>query len=101
VYSRKQLAIPTPEFYAFYNGKESYSDNSVLKLSDAFIQKHDKYALELSVKVININYDKGSRILKSCKPLELTVQVLNINKDKGNKILKTPMFFVKQKSETF
>ena len=68
-YSRKQLAIPTPEFYAFYNGKESYSDNSVLKLSDAFIQKHDKYALELSVKVININYDKGSRILKSCKPL--------------------------------
>ena len=36
---------------------------------DAFIQKHDKYALELSVKVININYDKGSRILKSCKPL--------------------------------
>ncbi|WP_039925812.1 Rpn family recombination-promoting nuclease/putative transposase [Treponema vincentii] len=69
-YSRKQLAIPTPEFYVFYNGKEAYSDNSVLKLSDAFTQKQDEYALELSVKVININYDKGSPILKSSKPLE-------------------------------
>ena len=69
-YSRKQLAIPTPEFYVFYNGKEAYSDNSVLKLSDAFTQKHDEYALELSVKVININYDKGSPILKISKPLE-------------------------------
>ena len=69
-YSRKQLAIPTPEFYVFYNGKEAYSDNSVLELSDAFTQKHDEYALELSVKVININYDKGSPILKISKPLE-------------------------------
>ena len=69
-YSRKQLAIPTPEFYAFYNGKESYTDKRLLKLSDAFTQKHDEYALELSVKVININYDKESQILKSCKPLE-------------------------------
>ena len=69
-YSRKQLVIPTPEFYVFYNGKEAYSDNSVLKLSDAFTQKQDEYVLELSVKVININYDKGSPILKSSKPLE-------------------------------
>ena len=68
-YSRKQLAIPTPEFYVFYNGKELYTD-SVLKLSDSFAQKHDEYALELSVKVININYDKENKILKSCKPLE-------------------------------
>ena len=69
-YSRKQLVIPTPEFYVFYNGKEAYSDNSVLKLSDAFTQKQDEYVLELSVKVININYDKGSPILKSSEPLE-------------------------------
>ena len=68
-YSRKQLAIPTPEFYVFYNGKELYTD-SVLKLSDSFAQKHDEYALELSVKVININYDKGSPILKSSELLE-------------------------------
>ncbi|MFC1238608.1 Rpn family recombination-promoting nuclease/putative transposase [Treponema vincentii] len=69
-YSRKQLAIPTPEFFVFYNGKEPYTDKRLLKLSDSFTQKQDEYALELSVKVININYDKESKILKHCKPLE-------------------------------
>ena len=69
-YSRKQLAIPTPEFYVFYNGKEPYRGDSLLKLSDSFTQTHDEYALELSVKVVNINYDKASEILKLCKPLK-------------------------------
>ena len=69
-YSRKQLAIPTPEFYVFYNGKEPYRGDSLLKLSDSFTQKHNEYALELSVKVVNINYDKASEILKRCKPLK-------------------------------
>ena len=69
-YSRKQLAIPTPEFYVFYNGKQPYTTNSVLKLSDSFTQTHDEYALELSVKVVNINYDKASEILERCKPLK-------------------------------
>ena len=69
-YSRKLLNIPTPEFYVFYNGKQPYSTNSVLKLSDSFTQKHNEYALELSVKVVNINYDKASEILKLCKPLK-------------------------------
>ena len=69
-YSRKQLAIPTPEFYVFYNGKELYRSDSLLKLSDSFTQKHNEYALELSVKVVNINYDKASEILERCKPLK-------------------------------
>nr|WP_314994068.1 Rpn family recombination-promoting nuclease/putative transposase [uncultured Treponema sp.] len=69
-YSRKQLAIPTPEFYVFYNGKEPYTGKELLKLSDSFSQKHDEYALELSVKVVNINYDKGNYILQQCKILE-------------------------------
>ena len=69
-YSRKQLAIPTPEFYVFYNGKEPYRGDSLLKLSDSFTQKHNEYALELSVKVVNINYDKASEILERCKPLK-------------------------------
>jgi len=69
-YSRKQLSIPTPEFYVFYNGKQAYNSDTVLKLSDSFTKKYNGCALELSVKVININYDKDSRILKNCKPLE-------------------------------
>lgn len=70
-YSRKQLVIPTPEFYVFYNGKEAYSGNSVLKLSDSFVNKYKaEYTLELSVKVVNINYDKDNIIIKRCEPLK-------------------------------
>ena len=70
-YSRKQLVIPTPEFYVFYNGKETYSGNSVLKLSDSFVNKYKaEYTLELSVKVVNINYDKDNVIIKRCEPLK-------------------------------
>ena len=65
-----RLFAKEPEFYIFYNGKQPYTTNSVLKLSDSFTQTHDEYALELSVKVVNINYDKASEILKLCKPLE-------------------------------
>ena len=65
-----RLFAKEPEFYVFYNGKQPYTTNSVLKLSDSFTQTHDEYALELSVKVVNINYDKASEILKLCKPLE-------------------------------
>ena len=68
-YSRKQLTIPTPEFYVFYNGKEPYSGDSRLRLSDSFINTHIEYVLELSVKVININYDKGHVIIVRCEPL--------------------------------
>ena len=65
-----RLFAKEPEFYIFYNGKQPYTTKSVLKLSDSFTQTHDEYALELSVKVVNINYDKASEILKRCKPLE-------------------------------
>ena len=55
-----RLFAKEPEFYVFYNGKEPYRGDSLLKLSDSFTQTHDEYALELSVKVVNINYDKAS-----------------------------------------
>ena len=55
----------------FYNGKEAYSGNSVLKLSDSFVSKYKaEYTLELSVKVVNINYDKDNVIIKRCEPLK-------------------------------
>ena len=63
-----------PEFYVFYNGKDDYPVESVMKLSDAFMQLGDnselKNQLEISVKVININVDKENPILKRCEALK-------------------------------
>ena len=80
-FGRKLVKLPIPEFYVFYNGKDDYPTESVMKLSDAFIQLGDNselknqlenanYPLEISVKVININVDKENLILKRCETLK-------------------------------
>ena len=78
-FGRKLVKLPIPEFYVFYNGKDDYPVESVMKLSDAFMQLGSKlknqlentsYPLEISVKVININVDKENPILKRCEALK-------------------------------
>ena len=78
-FGRKLVKLPIPEFYVFYNGKDDYPTESVMKLSDAFMQLDGKlknqlenanYPLERSVKVININVDKENPILKRCEALK-------------------------------
>lgn len=71
-YRRTLLKIPTPEFYTFYNGNDDYPPETVLRLSDAYIDRNssdENFQLELLVKVININTEKGNKILKKCKVL--------------------------------
>ena len=59
-YSRKLLNIPTPEFYVFYNGEESYPSDKTLKLSEAFIETTSKPNLELTVTVNKHKQAKSS-----------------------------------------
>ena len=78
-FGRKLVKLPVPEFYVFYNGKDDYPTENIMKLSDAFMQLDGKlknqlenanYPLEISVKVININVDKENPILKRCEALK-------------------------------
>ena len=68
-YSRALKKIPAPVFYVFYNGRENIPAQKILRLSDSFIMQPETPTLELVVKLININYDKDSRIVKRCEPL--------------------------------
>ena len=54
----------------FYNGMDDYPETITLKLSDAFVTKPEQVPLELTVQVLNINKDKGNKILKTCKTLD-------------------------------
>jgi len=76
-YEKKMIKIPYPEFFVFYNGTEDYPVETELRLSDAFIFPDEKYniknkdfSLEIKVRIVNINSDKQSPILKQCKKLE-------------------------------
>ena len=83
-FGKSLMKLPMPEFYVFYNGKEDFPSEKVMKLSDAFMELKDNllsdsdfknhiknqiFPLEISVKVININVDKENPILQHCKVL--------------------------------
>ena len=84
-FGKSLMKLPMPEFYVFYNGKEDFPSETVMKLSDAFMDLNDNmlnncdlknhinnqnFPLEISVKVININVDKENPILQHCKILK-------------------------------
>jgi hypothetical protein len=65
IYKEELLKIPKPEFFVLYNGKDEMPDESVLKLSDAFIEvpQLKELKLELEVKVLNINLSHNPKII--------------------------------------
>ena len=73
-YRTKLFTIPTPEFYVLYNGADVCPDETTLRLSDAF--RHVKIpgveslpALELTVRVLNVNVGHNEKILEKCDVL--------------------------------
>ncbi len=59
LYWRKNLKIPAPEFFVFYTGSEKW-DVSEIRLSDSYLGDMPENSLELIVKVIKMEYNKGS-----------------------------------------
>ncbi len=68
-YHRAIVEIPKPKFYVFYNGREEYPLEAMLKLSNLFKVKDGDIPLELYVTVLNINMNKGNTLLKKCPVL--------------------------------
>ena len=67
LYKNKQIGLPTPEFYVFYNGNKEQPPEITYKLSDAYLEKTEKPMLELEVKVININLAVNHPLLQECR----------------------------------
>ena len=68
--------FPQPQFFVLYNGVEPYPDEKVIKLSELFekleslgLPEKDTPALELTVRVININEGRNEAIAARCKKL--------------------------------
>jgi predicted transposase YdaD len=76
LYSSQPLTVPLPEFIVLYNGTAPYPDQQTLNLSDLFDKAPHLTgtamapALELKVKVYNINKGHNKAIVEKCKELE-------------------------------
>ena len=72
LYREKRLMIPRPTFAVLYNGTKDFPAYQELRLSDSFLgekQKDEEDALQLVVRVYNINTEKNSEILRKCETL--------------------------------
>jgi hypothetical protein len=77
-YNTKEIKLPRPECYVFYNGDAQFPKEKLIKLSDAFKNENDiatdkqlpkSLSLDLIVKVYNINKDADHPILRKCEAL--------------------------------
>lgn len=62
------IKLPVPRLIVFYNGTRNEPDQKKLKLSDAF-PKGAKSDIEVTVRMLNVNYGRNQRLLNACKPL--------------------------------
>ena len=72
LYREKRLMIPRPSFVVLYNGTKDFPAYRELRLSDSFLgekEKDEEDALQLIVKVYNINTEKNSEVLGRCETL--------------------------------
>ena len=95
VYSGKPLKIPRPEFFVLYNGVEPYPDEKIYRLSEAFenlkslgLVEKEVPALEIIVKVININEGRNEAVAARCKKLAeysaFVAKVRSLEKELGS-----------------
>ena len=78
-FKRLQIKIPRPEFYVLYNGTEKTEPYFEARLSEAFEgEDNTPPALELVVKVYNINTGIGEELLKNCAVLKQYSELIDL-----------------------
>ena len=70
IYSSKQIKIPTPQYYVFYNGDTNAPDRKVLYLSDAFEAPVKNGNYEWTATMLNINYGHNHQLMEKCTILK-------------------------------
>ncbi len=69
LYSSTLQKIPAPEFVVFYNGIRKTADVQTHRLSEAFLNLSGEPALELIVKVLNVNEGHNQFLMSQCQTL--------------------------------
>jgi len=73
LYGSTLIRLPAPRCVVFYNGGEDLPEEQQIHLSDAFTDEQGnkkESCLELTVRVLNINYGHNKELMESCKRLK-------------------------------
>lgn len=69
IYGSGRISLPTPQCVVFYNGAKEMPEECILKLSDAFENREARADVELTVRMLNINYGHNKQLMEQCKVL--------------------------------
>ena len=70
-YGTALITLPIPKLVVFYNGDKYIEDERIIRLSDSFDENYrGESDIEVSVRVININYGRNEELMRACNPLE-------------------------------
>ena len=81
LYGTGQISLPTPQCVVFYNGVKEMPEERTLKLSDAFENKKVKADVELTVRMLNINYGHNKHLMERCRVLEEYSRLVAITRE--------------------
>lgn len=81
LYGSGQITLPTPQCVVFYNGVKEMPEEGTLKLSDAFENKETRADVELTVRMLNINYGHNRRLMEKCRVLEEYSELASITRN--------------------
>ena len=87
IYGQTLIPLPAPQCVVFYNGDDEMPDEQYLHLADAFPNAKGAPCLELTVRMLNINYGHNSQLTAGCRRLEeysLFVDCIKAYRKNGN-----------------
>lgn len=80
LYGAGLISLPTPKCVVFYNGTKEMPEEQTLRLSDAFEDTAVKADVELTVRMLNINYGHNSRLMEKCRVLKEYSEFVDITR---------------------
>lgn len=80
LYGTRRIMLPVPQCVVFYNGEKDAPEEEILRLSDAFANKTQEAAVELRVRMLNINYGHNRSLMDKCHVLEEYAQFVEISR---------------------
>lgn len=78
LYGSRLITLPTPQCVVFYNGEKQTPEEQLLRLSDAFESRKNEAGVELTVRMLNINYGHNRELMAKCRVLGEYAQFVNL-----------------------
>lgn len=69
IYGTRKLMLPAPQCVVFYNGEKEIPEEQFMLLSDSYENGGENAALELRVRLLNINHGHNTELMNKCRVL--------------------------------